>query len=260
MPRHRSTVARRAPSLAPPSPATTGWSCAWCNRRPTGAGDFGGDLEGEYRRTVAALPGLAERLVGAQLVGKVRSATNLVSYFRRSSGPGWALAGDAGHFKDPVTAQGIRDALRYGRRLGEVAGPLLEDRPALDAALRAWEHERERDCLEVYQWTNALARGLAPTALEIELHRLAAENPELVGELLDVFSRLRRPSDVADGRRALRLTGRALTRRGADRRQVLRDVAGDALLALADARVRRTVTEKNTRQKATGVKRTTAPA
>ena len=58
---------------------------------------------------------------------KVRSATGIASYFRRSSGPGWALAGDAGHFKDPVTAQGIRDALRYGRRLGEAAAPVLED-------------------------------------------------------------------------------------------------------------------------------------
>jgi hypothetical protein len=31
---------------------------------------------------------------------------------RRATGPGWALVGDAGYFKDPLTAHGITDALR----------------------------------------------------------------------------------------------------------------------------------------------------
>ncbi len=202
------------------------------------AADFQGDLEGAYRRTIASMPELDERLAGSRLVTKVRSATNLASYFRRSSGPGWALAGDAGHFKDPVTAQGIRDALRYGRRVGEVAAPVLDDPAALDRALGAWEHEREADCLEVYQWTNGLASGRPLTALEVELHRQAARDPGLVGEMLDVFSRLRRPSEVATGRRALQLTTRALVRRGADRPRVLRDVAREARTAVAGARDR----------------------
>ncbi|MBX4384470.1 oxidoreductase, partial [Mycobacterium tuberculosis] len=77
----------------------------------------------------------------------------------RSAGPGWALPGDAGHFKDPVTAQGIRDALRYGRLLGEQAAPMLDDTHALDAAVTAWERERVAECLEIFQWTNRLARG-----------------------------------------------------------------------------------------------------
>ena len=86
------------------------------------AGDFEGDLEGEYRRTAYSVPGLAERLEGAEMVSKVRHTNSTASYFRRSQGPGWALPGDAGHFKDPVTAQGIRDALRFGRLLGRGGG------------------------------------------------------------------------------------------------------------------------------------------
>ncbi len=34
------------------------------------------------------------------------------SHMRQSWGPGWALVGDAGYFKDPLTAHGITDALR----------------------------------------------------------------------------------------------------------------------------------------------------
>ena len=33
-------------------------------------------------------------------------------FLKRSTGDGWALVGDAGYFKDPLTAHGITDALR----------------------------------------------------------------------------------------------------------------------------------------------------
>ena len=33
-------------------------------------------------------------------------------FIKTSSGPGWALVGDASYFKDPITAHGITDALR----------------------------------------------------------------------------------------------------------------------------------------------------
>lgn len=202
------------------------------------AEDFRGDPEGEYRRTIAAMPGLADRLDGSRLATKVRRATGIASYFRRSSGPGWVLAGDAGHFKDPVTAQGIREALRYGRLAGDAAAPVLDDPAALDRALRAWERGRERDCLEFYQWTNGLARGEALTALEVELHHRAVRDPELVGAMLDVMSRVRRPGEVATARRALQLTAGALARGEAARSRVLRDVAREVRTAVADARVR----------------------
>ncbi|CAA9517422.1 MAG: hypothetical protein AVDCRST_MAG85-2701, partial [uncultured Solirubrobacteraceae bacterium] len=136
--------------------------------------EFRSDLQGAYARTVEALAGLAGRLAGCEQVTKVRSATDTTSYFRRSSGPGWALPGDAGHFKDPVTAQGIRDALRFGRLLGQAAAPVLDDPHALDAALLEWERTRERECLETYQWTNALGRGEPMTPLEDELYRRLA--------------------------------------------------------------------------------------
>ncbi len=200
------------------------------------AGAFRADLAGEYARSVAAIGELAVRLEGCEQVSKVRAATDIASYFRRSAGPGWALAGDAGHFKDPVTAQGIRDALRYGRLLGEAAAPVLEDPVALDRALVAWERDRERDCLEVYQWTNALARGDTPTPLEVELYRLAAADRSVATELLDVFSRSRTPGSVLAPGRMLRLTARALARRRAG---TLRTARRELRIALAHWRERR---------------------
>ena len=160
------------------------------------AEEFAADLAGEYDRTVASVPQLAERLRGATRESKVRHTAKTASYFRRSSGRGWALPGDAGHFKDPVTAQGIRDAMRFGRLLGEQAAPALDDPRRLDRALHQWERRRDRECLPMYAWTNRLARGEEMGALEIELYRRGARDPELTRRFLDVMARTQAPADA----------------------------------------------------------------
>jgi flavin-dependent dehydrogenase len=202
---------------------------------------FRADLDAEWERTVDSMPGLRERLEGCERVTKIRSALDTTSYFRRSSGPGWALPGDAGHFKDPVTAQGIRDALRFGRLLGEAAAPALDHGPAaLDRALRSWERTRELECLETYVWTNGLGRGEAMTPIEVELYRAAAADPALATRVLDVFSRTIRPGEAIPLSMGARMTGRALRRPGADRRAIARVAArniGDTI-ALQRERVR----------------------
>lgn len=200
--------------------------------------EFRDDLQGAYERTIAAMPGLAARLRGCEQATKVRSATDTTSYFRRSAGPGWALPGDAGHFKDPVTAQGIRDALRYGRLLGEAAAPALDDPTRLDDALRAWERRRERECLETYQWTNVLGRGEAMTPIEDELYRALAHDEDKTRALLDVFSRIRSPSDALPPTLGARLTARALLRRDRPRTEIRRAIQRDVATAIADGRER----------------------
>ena len=208
------------------------------------AEEFRRDPTGTYLRSIEAMPGLRERLAGCELEGKARFTTDTGSYFRRSTGDGWALAGDAGHFKDPVTAQGIRDALRFGRLLGEAVAPVLGDPRATRRALRGWERRRDRECLETYQWTNQLGRAERMTPLEIELYRAAAADPELARRFLDVFSRARRPGEVLNGSLALRLAWRAVAHSGGDRLEAIRsaarqlgsDAGGRMVRALAVAR------------------------
>jgi flavin-dependent dehydrogenase len=237
----RSTAAqwRCGPELGTAFPCDDGLALVLLQPPAARASEFRGSLGETYAATVAAMPGLRERLDGCTPATKVRAATGIESYFRRSHGPGWALAGDAGHFKDPVTAQGIRDALRYGRLLGEAAAPVLEDARSLSRALARWERDRDADCLEVYQWTNLLARGEPMSPLEVELYRLAAEDPALARRMLDVFSRTERPSDVFTARRTARLAFRALKRRGSDRATTLATLTRDAATAASDWRERR---------------------
>jgi 2-polyprenyl-6-methoxyphenol hydroxylase-like FAD-dependent oxidoreductase len=242
-PEWRDTAAqwRDGPDLGTAFPCDDGLLLVLLQPSAERATAWRADLAGTYTRTVHAISGLPERLDGCRQAGKVRAATGIESYFRRSSGPGWVLAGDAGHFKDPVTAQGIRDALRYGRLLGTAVAPVLESPAALDTALARWETERDRDCLEVYQWTNLLARGEAMSPLEVELYRLAADDPAVARQMLDVFSRTARPADVFTARRTAQLAWRALARRGTDRAATLTRAARDLGRAAADWRERQAV-------------------
>ena len=199
------------------------------------AGEFKRDLEDEYRRTIAAIPGLQERIGGGKIASKVRMATETTSFFRRSSGKGWALAGDAGHFKDPVTAQGMRDAMRFGRLLGEMAAPAIGDVKTLDRALASWERLRERECIETYQWTNQLARAEAMTPIEVELYREISSDADKTRELLDVFSRQRKPSRVLGPARVGRLVARAWRNPELDNGELARAVRRDGPQAMKDA-------------------------
>ena len=63
--------------------------------------------------TVRAVdPALAEAIRGAPHRGPIRAFAGIPGYLRKAVGPGWALVGDAGYFKDPLTAHGITDAFR----------------------------------------------------------------------------------------------------------------------------------------------------
>ena len=71
------------------------------------------DMEaGLPARAVECAPPLAAELSNAAPSERFRGFPGQPGIMRQSHGPGWALVGDAGYFKDPITAHGISDALR----------------------------------------------------------------------------------------------------------------------------------------------------
>jgi len=70
-------------------------------------------LAGMFDRALAeAAPELAARVRRATGAGPLRAFDGRPGFVRRAYGPGWALVGDAGAFRDPITSHGISDALR----------------------------------------------------------------------------------------------------------------------------------------------------
>jgi 2-polyprenyl-6-methoxyphenol hydroxylase-like FAD-dependent oxidoreductase len=187
---------------------------------------FRADPAGMWERMLAENPATAERVAGATNMTKVRSTADTTAFFRRSSGPGWALAGDAGHFKDPIIGQGIRDALRFGRLLGEAAGPVLDDPRRLDEALVATERRRDRECLATYHWGNRESRIFRVSPLVKEVLRELDGDPD--SRLLQMFDRVRAPHRVITPLLGLRCAARAAVRGGTDRRALLRELREEA--------------------------------
>jgi menaquinone-9 beta-reductase len=168
------------------------------------------DPEGYWQRKLDQHPGLAERVAGAPPGSKLRSTGETPAFFRASSGPGWALAGDAGHFKDPVTGQGMRDALFAGRTLAEEVLAVLEDPAAVDRATRSWEAARDRECLPAYHFANADTRTERPSPALCELLREAGRTT--TPDVSDLFGRARTPQQIAPPPRLARVFFAALRR------------------------------------------------
>ena len=63
-------------------------------------------------RTVTAPGALGPGLSAARRVGGIRYVRGTPAHLRRPYGPGWALVGDAGYWKDPLSTHGMTAALR----------------------------------------------------------------------------------------------------------------------------------------------------
>jgi flavin-dependent dehydrogenase len=124
-------------------------------------GRFRADVEGNYLQTLDMAAPLAERVRAAERVERFSGAVDLPNQLRRSWGPGWALAGDAGFHKDPLTAEGISNAFRDADALAEAVDAGLAGGTGLDRALAGYQRRRDEESLPLYELTCQLA-GLRP--------------------------------------------------------------------------------------------------
>lgn len=112
---------------------------------------------GMQRILRATTPAVAERVGAGRRVGPVRCYPGMPGWLRRPWGPGWALVGDAGYFKDPLTAHGMTDALRDADLAARAIHRGLED-PHVEAEAGAdYEAVRDRLSLRFFEVTNAIA-------------------------------------------------------------------------------------------------------
>jgi len=80
-----------------------------------------------------------------------RGFTGHPGFLRPAWGHGWALVGDAGYFKDPITAHGITDALRDAELLAHAV------ERGTDAALAEYQSLRDDLSLRLFDITDEIA-------------------------------------------------------------------------------------------------------
>ncbi|MBW3603628.1 MAG: NAD(P)/FAD-dependent oxidoreductase [Actinobacteria bacterium] len=146
------------------------------------------DPEGGLHRVLAeTTPSVAERVAAGQRVEPVRGFPGMPGWLRRPWGPGWALVGDAGYFKDPITAHGITDALRDAELLARALDRLL--RGDVEPADALADYERRRDALSIplLEITDAVA-SFAWTLPEVQ--RLHLKMSDAMQQEVDALTEL----------------------------------------------------------------------
>jgi 2-polyprenyl-6-methoxyphenol hydroxylase-like FAD-dependent oxidoreductase len=195
---------------------------------------FGTDLDGAFAATIGRCEPLAAILSGARRVGPLRGMANYPLYFRESAGPGWALVGDAGHFKDPVVAQGISDAFRQAERLADELVAGLGGTVPVDEALAGWWAWRDGDAIDMH-WLAADMGTAGPVpAVFVEFLRDLQATPDRLWDFWALFHHRRHPAEVLTAERIAAVATRTAGTPAGD--QVMAEVA--AMTELAEHRAR----------------------
>ncbi len=150
-----------------------------------------------YIADVRGCGALAAMLGTDEPVSEVRGCVRLRYFFRTAAGPGWALAGDAGHHKEFTTGLGITDALRDAR---DLAAALVEGGD--DAVQRYWRR-RDVEHLVMFRWGQDFGSADRVSAVERLVVARVATEPDLGVGLGDVMDGRRSPYDLVPPARVL---------------------------------------------------------
>jgi 2-polyprenyl-6-methoxyphenol hydroxylase-like FAD-dependent oxidoreductase len=126
-----------------------------------------GDIEGNFLKAMELAPEFAERIRGATRESRFIGSAELPGYFRKPYGPGWALVGDAGYHKNPITAMGINDAFRDAELVARAIDDDITGRRPYEDGMRDYQEVRDREAGPVYEFTDEFAQ-LQPPPPELQ--------------------------------------------------------------------------------------------
>jgi flavin-dependent dehydrogenase len=108
-----------------------------------------------HRRALA--DGVARAAPQATAEGPVRGWPGVPGFARKPYGPGWALVGDAGYFKDPLGTHGITQAFRDAELLAGAIVSGLGGAEPIEDALARYERVRDEVSADIFAAVDALA-------------------------------------------------------------------------------------------------------
>jgi flavin-dependent dehydrogenase len=117
------------------------------------------DPEAAIARAFTSNPLLADRFHRARRVERIQGSTGTAAYYRKSAGPGWALAGDAAYLKDPILASGIADAFRDADNTADAILSGYATGGTIEEHLAKHEERRARATAAAYALNDLVAGG-----------------------------------------------------------------------------------------------------
>jgi flavin-dependent dehydrogenase len=138
---------------------------------------------------------LTARVATAVPDGRLQGWPAVPGFLRRCYGPGWALVGDAGYYKDPITTHGITDGLRDAELLADAIVDTLGGEVPEPVAMANYQSARDRmsarlfsatEAVAAYDWDTGQVRTLlrqvsAAMAYELDLLPRFVRSSSLVG-------------------------------------------------------------------------------
>jgi 2-polyprenyl-6-methoxyphenol hydroxylase-like FAD-dependent oxidoreductase len=146
------------------------------------------DVERHVRSVHETAPSVADRLSRARREEEWVGTAGVPNRFRKPYGPGWALVGDAGYDKDPITAQGISDAFIDAENLAEAVDAGFSGRRPLHEAMASYQAERDRRSKPMYDFTCQLATLAPPPPPMAELFAALRDDREATSEFFSALT------------------------------------------------------------------------
>lgn len=153
------------------------------------------EVEASYHATIEQLtPALAIQIKKSALSTPLRLGSTR-NFLRVPYGPGWVLLGDAGHKKDPCTAQGITDAFIDADACTLIIDRGLRgERPLLEV-LKEWHAARDARLVPFHDMTIQMAKFAAPDAAESALYQALAQNVAATTQFLGLITGSTNPQE-----------------------------------------------------------------
>ena len=151
-------------------PTNDGQVCAWIGTPSTGFDQQRREPDLGFHRVLRTIaPDWAHALAHGRQHGPLRGFPGVPGFLRQPWGRGWALVGDASHFKDPLTTHGMTDALRDAELLARALLSEGDGAVAAEQALAGYQDLRDAlahpllvlsDQVAAYDWDLARLRDL----------------------------------------------------------------------------------------------------
>ena len=146
------------------------------------------DVEGTYMKSFELAPEFAERMNGAKRETRFVGTGDLPGFFLKPYGPGWAVVGDAGYHKHPITAFGITDAFRDAEAVAGALDDAFAGRRPYDDAMADYQRNRDQEALPIYDFTCDFAKLEPPPAEMQQLMGAMQANQEAMDGFVSVMA------------------------------------------------------------------------
>jgi flavin-dependent dehydrogenase len=158
---------------------------------------FAADVEGNYLQTLRLVPEFAARVAAAERVGRFHGG-GVDNFFRQPFGPGWALVGDAGYDRDPITAQGMSDAFRDAEHCAAALDDSFSGRRSFHDAMADYQQRRDAQVLPMYEFTTQLATLEPPPPEMQQLLAAVAASQDAMNDFVSIAAGTLSPAQFFD--------------------------------------------------------------